>query len=43
MLARTFLSTDIDSLFCREHTEKFLGRSLQKYGRDRKEAEKVNR
>ena len=43
MLAQALLSTDIDSLFCREHAEKLLGRSLQKYGRDRKEAEKVKR
>ena len=42
MLARTFLSIDIDSVFCREHREKFLGRSLW-YGRDMKEAEKVKR
>ena len=43
MLARTFLSADIDSLFCREHVEKFVGRSLWKYDRERKEAEKLKR
>ena len=38
MLAQTFLSTDIDSLSCREHVENFVGRSLWKYGGERKEA-----